>query len=177
MKTGLGTMLFSFSVLKNTLNLKSLFWIKMSVEIKIETLDSVITPLKRELLPANYEELTLNKEKVQLDPDWDKYYELERLGKLVIITIRNTGHLSGYAFFIVDTSLHYKSLTVANNDVIYVIPSLRGASGFKFLRFCHIEMSSRADKVTFHVKDFKNWGPILSRFGYAKEDSLWGFLR
>ena len=128
-----------------------------------------------DLLDQHYEELTLNKHIVKLDPDWDRYAKLENEGKLVTYSIRSdSGELCGYSIFFVDTHIHYKSLVVATNDVIFLRKDLRsGMTGIKFLKYCDHELSKRPiHKIVWHIKDSINFAPILGRIGYKKEDTL-----
>ena len=126
------------------------------------------------LLDLNYDELTLNKQAIKLNPDWAKYAQLEQDNKLVIFTVRHHDVLVGYSFFIVDTHLHYKDLVVANNDVLFIHREYRqGMLGIKFLKFCDANLHY-VDKIVWHVKDSNDFKPILHRMGYNNEDTLVG---
>lgn len=126
------------------------------------------------LLDLNYDELTLNKQVIKLNPDWVKYAQLEQDNKLIIFTVRHSDVLVGYSFFIVDTHLHYKDLVVANNDVLFIHRDYRqGMLGIKFLKFCDANLH-HVDKIVWHVKDSNDFKPILHRMGYKNEDTLVG---
>jgi hypothetical protein len=147
-----------------------------NIEFKRERLNA-IRPHIDGLLDFNYDELTLNKHVIKLNPDWVKYDQLEQENKLIIFTVRHSGVLVGYSFFIVDTHLHYKDLVVANNDVLFIRKDYRqGMLGIKFLKFCDAELH-HVDKIVWHVKDANDFKPILHRMGYKNEDTLVGKLR
>lgn len=127
------------------------------------------------LLRDHYAELTLNKDKVRLDPDWAQYDALEAADKLRIYTARDLGELVGYAFFFVTPHIHYRKLTVATNDVLFLKSEYRkGMTGIRFLKYCEQELFKCADKVTWHVKAAVDFGPILQRMGYSHEDTIMG---
>jgi len=128
------------------------------------------------LLVDHYEELTLNKHKVKLNPDWNRYFELERQGKLHLFTLRDQTELVGYSVFFLDTHIHYKDLMVATNDIIYLKKSDRlGISGIRLIKYSEQQMKSLgADKITWHVKLSQDFRPILHRKGYMDEDIIVG---
>jgi len=128
------------------------------------------------LLVDHYEELTLNKHKVKLNPDWNRYFELERQGKLHLFTLRDQTELVGYSVFFLDTHIHYKDLMVATNDIIYLKKSDRlGTSGIRLIKYSEQQMKLLgADKITWHVKLSQDFRPILHRMGYMDEDIIVG---
>jgi hypothetical protein len=128
------------------------------------------------LLVDHYEELTLNKHQVKLNPDWDRYFELERQGKLHLFTLRDQTELVGYSVFFLDTHIHYKDLMVATNDIIYLKKSDRlGISGIRLIKYSEQQMKLLgADKITWHVKLSQDFRPILHRMGYMDEDIIVG---
>ena len=146
------------------------------IKFGVETLADVYDELQPILL-ENYEELTFDKDLVKLDPDWDSYRQLDADGKLVIFTARDDAALIGYAFFFVSRHIHYKSLVVASNDVLFIKKEHRlGMVGVKFLKFCDSNLSM-ADKIVWHVKPTPDFSPILHRLGYKYEDTLMGRIR
>lgn len=130
------------------------------------------------LLKDHYTELTLNKEFITLNPDWDRYFELELKNKFHCFTARNYGELVGYSAFFVDTNIHYRDLLVAANDVLFLRHDLRlGTTGIKLLKFSEQQLKLlNVNKITWHVKFAKDFRPILHRMGYADEDVIVGKL-
>ena len=130
------------------------------------------------LLKDHYTELTLNKEFITLNPDWDRYFELELKNKFHCFTARNDSELVGYSAFFVDTNIHYRDLLVAANDVLFLRHDLRlGTTGIKLLKFSEQQLKLlNVNKITWHVKFAKDFRPILHRMGYADEDVIVGKL-
>lgn len=130
------------------------------------------------LLLDHYDELTLNKHAIKLNPDWDKYFDLESKNKFHCFTARNDGELVGYSAFFVDTHIHYRDLLVATNDVLFLRHDLRlGLTGIKLLKFSEQQLKLlNVDKITWHVKFAKDFRVILHRMGYSDEDIIIGKL-
>lgn len=129
------------------------------------------------LLQQHYQELTLNKEKVKLNVDWDKYQAMETSGSLVSLVARDSGTLVGYAAFFIYQHPHYKDLRVASNDVLFVdVQHRKGTTaGLKLIKQSEEFLRSiGVDKITWHVKKSNDWTPILTRMGYAQEEVIMG---
>jgi len=110
------------------------------------------------MLHAHYIEIATDKAIKPLDPDLDKYQELEEAGMLRIFTARHkaddvtawlddtsekiqaetgiehtliaphNGRLIAYFVSIVAKGLHYQQTTIAINDIMYVDPPHRGGT-------------------------------------------------
>jgi hypothetical protein len=124
----------------------------------------------------HYEELTLHKQVVKLDPDWNRYKSLADQNMITIITARDKGILIGYSLFFVNSHIHYKNNIMANNDVLYLHPDYRqGRTGLKLIRKCEqVLQEQQVDKIIWHVKYAKDFRQILYRLGYEDEDALVG---
>ena len=70
----------------------------------------------REILPEHYDELCVTKD-FPLMPDYEAYGRLHIANMLRCITVREDNALIGYAIFIVQPHLHYKSCTTAFEDI------------------------------------------------------------
>jgi GNAT superfamily N-acetyltransferase len=105
------------------------------VKFQQEFLTTVEADIKP-LLVEHWHEVAVNQDVIKLNPDWDRYHELEGLGHLRIFTAREGLDLVGYFAVIVGTNLHYKDHLFAANDVIYLSPSHRkGFTGVKLIKF------------------------------------------
>lgn len=124
-------------------------------------------------LTEHYDELCLDKEIVKLDVDWERYAALEKLGKLFTLALWEDAILIGYSVFILHHHLHYKSLSVASNDVLFLREDKRsGRAGLQLiLESEHRLKDLGVQKITWRVK-YKNptLGHILRRLGYADEE-------
>jgi len=128
----------------------------------------------QELLQQHYEELTLFKEHINLEPNWDSYLRLEQQKNLVLITARDKGVLVGYTLFFLTNHMHYKSTRVAINDVLFLHKNYRkGFTGIKLLKEAETVLKALGvDKIMWHVKFTNNFGPILQRMGYVNEEII-----
>jgi len=129
-----------------------------------------------DLIWLHWEEIALNKDQINLDPDWDKYEEGDRNGQIVWITCRHKGILVGYSSWFLTKHLHYKNHTWAYNDIVYLKKEhRRGRNGLDLIRYSEYVMKLLgADKIAWHVKSTHDWTPILRRMGYGLEDMTMG---
>ena len=141
------------------------------IEFKCEPLEPMFTQAA-ELFKLHYEELTLNKDAVKLNPMRDSYQQIERTGKMAVYTARDDGELVGYAIFFVSPHIHYADTIVAMNDVLFLHPAHRkGSMGTRLIKFCEQGLRTRgAHKIVWHIKLSRDWSPILIRLGYVTEE-------
>jgi predicted GNAT superfamily acetyltransferase len=135
-----------------------------------------VAPDVDELLKMHYEELTLNKDRVKLAPDWMRYVSMENAGALRIFTARENGELIGYSAFFVQAHIHYEGTIVACNDVLFLRPDKRlGLTGVKLIKFSESELQrAGVNKITWHAKHNTPLIPLLERFGYRNEEVVMG---
>jgi hypothetical protein len=146
------------------------------VDYYVEPLSDKLIGEVQPLIELHYEELTLHKQVVKLDPDWARYKSLADQKMITIITARDKGILIGYSLFFVNSHIHYKNNVVANNDVLFLHPDYRqGRTGLKLIRKCEqVLQEQQVDKIIWHVKYAKDFRQILYRLGYEDEDALVG---
>ena len=130
------------------------------------------------LLDEHYEELTLNKSIVKLNPNWDKYLALENTNNLQVFTARKDGLLVGYSVFFLDYHIHYIDLLVATNDLIFMRAEERqGTVGIRLIKYSEEQLKLLgAHKITWHIKASNDFSPILRRLKYVNEDIVLGKL-
>jgi GNAT superfamily N-acetyltransferase len=101
-------------------------------------------PELQPLLPLHYEELALDQDKVPLDPQYELYFERERNGQLIFVTLREAGVLIGYFIGFIAPGLHYKTCLTCHMDIFYVHPEKRGGrAGIKLFKFVEAELKRR----------------------------------
>lgn len=112
---------------------------------------------------------------VPLEPDRAKYDLLERAGVLRIFTARQQGCLIGYVAFLVDAHLHYRRLTVASQDVLWIEPEHRhGALGSELMDFAERVLEVDGVHVILqHSKVAHPIGGFLRRLGYEAMDTIY----
>ena len=78
------------------------------------------------LMEDHWREIATNKD-LPLEPDWDAYYHLEKMGKLLSLGAWAGSELVGYFVGIyVPKGLHYQAWSYVQNDIFYVAPPYRG---------------------------------------------------
>lgn len=136
-----------------------------------------VKPEMEPLLEDHYQELTLHKEKIKLDPDWELYDKLEKSNQFYLLTARDedTKQLIGYSAWFVKPHIHYRKTIVASNDVLFLHKDHRqGMTGIRLIKYSEQEMKKYAHKITWHVKGEPDFRPILHRLGYIDEDVIVG---
>lgn len=127
------------------------------------------------LVEAHYREIAWRQDVIPLDPDYDRYAAGDTTGAIRIYTARQDGELIGYAVFIVNPHLHYKTTLWAMNDVLYVAEGRRGyRAGSKLLRYAEADLRANGVKVMgLHIKDLHNWGSLAKILGFERVESTW----
>lgn len=95
------------------------------IHVTRETYDGVIEDIKP-LLTKHWQEIARNRERIELNPDYGRYKELENRGALFIFTAREDGKILGYAIYFVGPHLHYRDHKWALSDIFWVTPERRG---------------------------------------------------
>lgn len=146
------------------------------MEIGIETFDFKLIGELKPLLELHYQELTLHKDHIKLDPDYEKYLQLAKSDMFVMITARDNGVLVGYSAWFITNHIHYRSSKMANNDVLFLHPDYRkGMTGVRLIRRSEeILKELGIIKIMWHIKFARDFRKILYRMGYEDEDAIVG---
>ncbi len=121
------------------------------------------------LLRQHWEEISAYKD-IPLNPNIDRYVELDGAGNLRIFTARVNGKLVGYGVFFLAYNAHYKDSLQAVNDILYVHPDYRNSMvGLRLLRYCEASLrEENVQLISYHCKvDHPALQAILNRMGYA----------
>ena len=126
------------------------------------------------LSSEHYEEIAHYKD-IALEPDEERYNQIEEGGMLRVFTLRNIDKkLIGYALFFVNKNLHYKSSKQAVQDVIFIRKENRGRGG-RFIAWCDEQLKAEKVQVVYHhVKTKHDFGVLLERQGYECVDKIYG---
>lgn len=113
-----------------------------------------------------------------LDPDWDRFGQLEEAGVLAVLTARDrAGLLVGYVVHVVFGNLHYKTLIQAHDDAHYLAPRHRkGMAACRMFRAAEEMLQARGvEAVTYHTKlrPGNDRGAVFKRLGYEPVETLW----
>lgn len=127
------------------------------------------------LIDLHWQDIALNKDKIKLNPDWDRYEEAEKNGDLKIFTARSNDQLVGYFACLISVSLHYKDHVFAHNDVLFLHPDYRkGLAGWRLMKFA--EQCLRDDGVSLlmvNTKIHKPFDVLLQRLGYSHIENVY----
>lgn len=127
----------------------------------------------RPLLEKHWEEIAHYKD-IPLNVDEESYNNLDRMQAIRIFTSRDVeGVLCGYAVFFVKHNIHYKDSIQAVQDVIFIHPEKRGF-GRDFIAWCDNQLKAEGVQAVYHhIKQAKNWGPMLEKQGYELVDLIY----
>lgn len=144
------------------------------VEIKVEPW-SVLTPEDKKLCERHWEEIAHNKDKIKLDPDWERYEGMAKAGVLHLTTARREGVLVGYVVYFLVYHVHYRKSLTAIADVLYLVPEERlGRTGIRLLQQSEESLKGMGvQRIIQNVKIDKDWSPILTHLGYKPFERLY----
>jgi GNAT superfamily N-acetyltransferase len=125
------------------------------------------------LLRKHWEEIAFYKD-IELNPDYELYFRMEAMGATRAYAARDDqGKMIGYAVYFLRYNPHYKQSFMAVEDIIFFDPAARGR-GALFIKWCDDQLKALGVQiVSHHVKVFFNWGRILERMGYDKQDIIY----
>lgn len=137
------------------------------ITFQVESVQDIQNVLST-LISDHYSEVESFADKIPLSVDWDKYYQLEDLGMLHIVTARESGELVGYFMAIIAPNLHASQDLVAMNHTLYLKPDLRrsglGEQMIRFAESCYKELG--VSVVTIHMKEKYPFDSLCKKLGY-----------
>jgi predicted GNAT superfamily acetyltransferase len=128
-----------------------------------------------DMVRDHWDEVAKNKHLMVLAPDVERYAQLEQAGQLLCVgAFDEAGQMVGYSVNFIGTNLHYKALTYAHNDVVFVAKSHReGRLGLQLLRETERRAKERGARlIVWHAKENTALAKILPRMGYGVQDIL-----
>ena len=144
----------------------------MTVEYASEDPSTFIEEL-RLLIPEHYEELCVTKD-FPLLPDYEAYGRLAVADMLRCITCRSDGKLIGYAIFVVQPHLHYKSCKTAFEDLYFVKKEFRqGRIGIRLFQYAEdVLKKDGVNRIIMHTKIHLDNSRLFEYLGYKHTDKL-----
>jgi hypothetical protein len=147
-----------------------------SIAYQVESL----APVRRDIQPLierHYEEIAQFKDMQKLDPDWETYETLERLGKLWVMTVRDHGMLVGYFVMVINRALHYKTLLLATEDIHYLLPEYRkGLIGYRLMAKAKQAMKEKgAHMAIMRCKAGQSHAALFERLDGELSDLVYAF--
>ena len=134
----------------------------------------------KDMLPILHEhwtEVAMFKEILVLNVHVQRYIDIERAGRLHIVTLWLDGKLHGYSVhIIVNGHPHYKQLTWAEDDVHFIHPAYRGTGIHEDMRaFALRTLKERGvDFVTARTKVGHQHDMTLRQMGFKPLDNVYG---
>lgn len=132
---------------------------------KVSDLQEEVQPL----LDLHWEQIALNKDKIKLNPDWQRYIALNEAGLLFCYSAREDKKLVGYFVVIASTSMHYSDHTFGICDIIFIHPDYRGGSaGIKLIKFAEAHLKSiGVSTLAINTKLHAPFDALLDRLQYT----------
>lgn len=147
--------------------------VRVELTFQVEKYEDVIEEIKP-FYPQHYEELASDKE-VPLDPDYDAYEVLRKMGTLHVVTARFEKQLVGYHFSILTPHLHYRASLTAFTDIYYLRTDCRqGMNGINFLKA--VERSLEAlgvQRLYVATKTDADKGSVFRWMGYKEKERVY----
>ena len=109
-----------------------------------------------------------------LNPDYEKYYVLERANVLRCFTLREHGELKGFASCYLEMQIHHKRHYRAVIETIFVEKDARiGMAGAKFLSQIEAKLKAEGVKSISIASGLKhNISNLLQRMGYIPHEII-----
>jgi GNAT superfamily N-acetyltransferase len=129
----------------------------------------------KEIFQEHYEEIAWNKDKIKLDPDYEKYRLLDSKGMLKVYTAREDGILIGYSVWFLVWHMHYKSTLKAMNDILYLKKEYRGGMlGVRLLQYSEEKLKGLGvHTIGLHIKKSFDWGKMAEKLGFEPIETMY----
>ena len=139
---------------------------------------SALGPILEELKPIlhlHYEEVAENKDKISLNPDYDKYLAMDAAGILHTVLARDGEKIIGYFICFVTPHIHYKDHLFASNDILFIHPDYRkGRAGIGLFKFAEQDLKAKGVSVLIiHMKVKHPFDPLCIKLGYTNIERLY----
>jgi len=125
------------------------------------------------LFPLNYEELCVTKD-FPLAPDYDAYKRLAQAGMLSCITVTADEEVVGYAIFIIQPHLHYRTCKTAFEDIYFIRKEYRkGKIGIRLFQYAEqVLRGIGVQRIIMHTKVHLDHSRLFEYLGYKWTDKL-----
>lgn len=111
---------------------------------------------------------------IPLDPDFSRYFFLEKTNGIRIYTARtDERELAGYAIFYLNTHIHYRSALYASQDLLFIHPKFRGF-GLSFLLWVDEQLKEEGAQLIYQTVTSRfDFSPLLKRIGYQESETIY----
>ena len=147
------------------------------ITYQVEKLETCLEEMKP-LLEKHWEEVAWYKDEIDFNPDYDKYYQVEAIGMLHVVTVREDGELIGYNINFINAHLHYSDHKYAVNDIIFLKPEHRHASAaIDLISFTEKELKKLGVSVmTMHMKLAHPFKSLMEHVDFAPQEYVYSKL-
>lgn len=123
----------------------------------------------------HYDEIAVQKDRMEMKPDVAGYMALEAAGRLQILTVRDDGRMVGYLLTVIRPHLHYANVLSGFEDAYFLSKThRRGMTGVKLIREGIRYMRAvGVQKAFFMTKASLDMGRIFERLGFTKSDIVY----
>lgn len=144
------------------------------ITYQTESLSECIEEIKP-LIEGHWEEVAVSKDKILLNPDYARYKEMDSLGLIHTVTVRDGEELIGYYVSFLYPNLHYKDHLYAVNDILYLHPSYRkNGVALNMLFFAEEELKKLGVSViTLHMKVDYPFHELCEAMGMKKIEYIY----
>lgn len=145
-----------------------------NITYQVESFSKILDELKI-LFELHWNELNPEDDYIYLNPDYNKFIEMEKVGFVHTTTVRDGSVLIGYIISIVQPHLHFMHINTAYNDAIYLDPEYRGGKVIiKLFKTAEDDLIEKGvDMITMHTKKRFDFGRLLEKMGYAIEETVY----
>jgi hypothetical protein len=148
------------------------------ITFQVENYAYAVGELKA-LYPEHWAEIAIDKERLPLDPDYERYLMLAEHGMLHLVTVRDAGALIGYHLAILQPHLHYRTSKTAFTDIYFVKRDYRAGTGIGLRLFREVTAALRragVQKIYTGCKVHHDISAVLERVGYRLTEKMFTLL-
>lgn len=120
------------------------------------------------ILEDHYYEVAMYQDKIDLNPDYEKYTKLEELGMLHLVCARDGDKLIGYFISVISPNMHYSDHLYAVNDILFLKSEYRNALvGQKmFQKAEELLKGEGVSVIAIHMKTALPFDSLCKGMGY-----------
>ena len=118
------------------------------------------------LIQQHWDEVV--KDSRPLEPDWEMFRSMEKIGALVSYVVRKENEVVGYTVFLLQPNTHSKSVKTAFCDAVFLRKDCRqNGLGQSFISYCDEELEKLGvQMILWHVKPHVDYSGALKSIGY-----------
>lgn len=140
----------------------------------VEPFSTCLAEMKA-LFPRHWEELALDKDRFELDPQYELYLERERRGEVLCMVGRQAGEITAYFVGFVAPAMHYRTCLTLTMDIFWVAPEHRGKSlGLRLFKAVEAEAMRRGvHRMFVGSKLHKDASWLFEKLGYRSVETYY----